>query len=209
MPRTRLTAACLAVLMTTAAAPAIAQTFQSTPVVTDASQAPLALPRAQPTIPAPQDKPYPGVIQYRADITDLDRRIINVSQTIPVASPGPLTLLYPKFLPGNHAATGPIQLISGVTVNGGGNRIDWLRDTIDPNAFHIDVPQGVSEIVVEFQWLTQPDNATWRVVMTPEMVNLQWEKALLYPAGYRSTGITFAPSIRLPEGWKYGVALDT
>ncbi|MNQ69380.1 M61 glycyl aminopeptidase [compost metagenome] len=138
----------------------------------------------------------------------MERKIVRVRQTIPVTA-GPLVLLYPKFLPGNHAATGPIQLISGVTVTSGGARIDWLRDTIDPNAFHVDVPQGVSEIVVEFQWLTQPDNATWRVVMTPEMVNLQWEKALLYPAGYRSTGITFAPSIRLPEGWKYGVALDT
>ncbi|MNK55142.1 M61 glycyl aminopeptidase [compost metagenome] len=138
----------------------------------------------------------------------MERKIVRVRQTIPVTA-GPLVLLYPKFLPGNHAATGPIQLISGVTVTSGGARIDWLRDTIDPNAFHVDVPQGVTEIVVEFQWLTQPDNATWRVVMTPEMVNLQWEKALLYPAGYRSTGITFAPSIRLPEGWKYGVALDT
>ncbi|PRA23917.1 peptidase M61, partial [Brevundimonas sp. MYb27] len=149
-----------------------------------------------------------GVIKYEVDATDVERKIIRVRQTIPVTA-GPLVLLYPKFLPGNHAATGPIQLISGVTVTSGQGRIDWLRDTIDPNAFHIDVPQGVSEIVVEFQWLTQPDSSTWRVVMTPEMVNLQWEKALLYPAGYRSTGITFAPSIRLPEGWKYGVALDT
>ena len=144
MPRTRLTAACLAVLMTAAASPVLAQNFQSTPVVTDASQAPLALPRAQPAIPAPQDKPYPGVIQYRADITDLNRRIINVSQTIPVAGPGPLTLLYPKFLPGNHAATGPIQLLAGLTVTADGQRIEWLRDTLDPYAFHLDIPAGVT-----------------------------------------------------------------
>src|SRR5690606_18367274 len=169
---------------------------------------PLGLPRALPPIPAPTAETYPGVIKYEVDATDVERKIVRVRQTIPVKA-GPLVLLYPKFLPGNHAATGPIQLISAVTVTGGGTRIDWLRDTIDSNAFHVDVPQGVNEIVVEFQWLTQPDNATWRVVMTPEMVNLQWEKALLYPAGYRSTGITFAPSIRLPEGWKYGVALDT
>ncbi|WP_436357579.1 M61 family metallopeptidase [Brevundimonas sp. CEF1] len=209
----RLPAAALALLLTSVASTALAHAPQAwtgpqAPAAPTPQNTPLGLPRALPPIPAPTAETYPGVIKYEVDATDVERKIVRVRQTIPVTA-GPLVLLYPKFLPGNHAATGPIQLISGVTVTGGAKRIDWLRDTIDPNAFHIDVPQGVSEIVVEFQWLTQPDNATWRVVMTPEMVNLQWEKALLYPAGYRSTGITFAPSIRLPEGWKYGVALDT
>ncbi|MFK0300579.1 M61 family metallopeptidase [Brevundimonas sp. NPDC090276] len=206
----RLPAAALALLLTSVASTALAQqwTGPQAPAAPTPQNTPLGLPRALPPIPAPTAETYPGVIKYEVDATDVERKIVRVRQTIPVTA-GPLVLLYPKFLPGNHAATGPIQLISGVTVTSGGKRIDWLRDTIDPYAFHINVPQGVSEIVVEFQWLTQPDSSTWRVVMTPEMVNLQWEKALLYPAGYRSTGITFAPSIRLPEGWKYGVALDT
>ncbi|PQZ81666.1 MULTISPECIES: M61 family metallopeptidase [unclassified Brevundimonas] len=209
----RLPAAALVLLLTSVASTALAHAPQAwtgpqAPAAPTPQNTPLGLPRALPPIPAPTAETYPGVIKYEVDATDVERKIIRVRQTIPVTA-GPLVLLYPKFLPGNHAATGPIQLISGVTVTSGQGRIDWLRDTIDPNAFHIDVPQGVSEIVVEFQWLTQPDSSTWRVVMTPEMVNLQWEKALLYPAGYRSTGITFAPSIRLPEGWKYGVALDT
>ena len=162
MTRTRLTAACLAVLMCGAAAPALAQDFPSTPVITDARQAALALPRAQPAIPAPVDTPYPGVIQYRADVTDLDRRIVNVTETIPVAGPGPLTLLYPKYLPGNHADTGPIQLISGLTVTANGRRIEWLRDTIDPYAFHLDIPEGVTGIDAAVQWLTQTGRASCR-----------------------------------------------
>jgi predicted metalloprotease with PDZ domain len=209
MSRSRLPAACLALLLTGAAVPALAQTFQSTPIIADATQAPLALPRAQPAIPVPQDTPYPGVIQYRADVTDVDRRIINVTQTIPVAQAGPLTLLYPKYLPGNHAATGPIQLISGLTVTANGQRIEWLRDTLDPYAFHLDIPAGVTSIDVAFQWLTQPDNSNWRVTMTPALVNLQWEKAILYPAGYYSRQIQVAPSIVLPSGWQYGTALAT
>jgi len=200
-----LLSACLASLTLAAAHGASAQT----PVLTDPHAAPLALPRAQPDIPAPTTAVYPGVIRHEVDATDLDRRIVNVRETIPVAAAGPLTLLYPKFLPGNHADTGPIQLVSGVTVTGGGQRIEWVRDTLEPYAFHIDVPQGVTEIVVEFQWLTQPDNAVWRVTMTPAMLNMQWEKALLYPAGYASTGITFASSIRLPQGWNYGTSLTT
>ncbi|WP_312688223.1 M61 family metallopeptidase, partial [Brevundimonas nasdae] len=209
MSRSRLPAACLALLLTGAAVPALAHNFQSTPIIADATQAPLALPRAQPAIPVPQDTPYPGVIQYRADVTDVDRRIINVTQTIPVAQAGPLTLLYPKYLPGNHAATGPIQLISGLTVTANGQRIEWLRDTLDPYAFHLDIPAGVTSIDVAFQWLTQPDNSNWRVTMTPALVNLQWEKAILYPAGYYSRQIQVAPSIVLPSGWQYGTALAT
>ncbi|WP_292228636.1 peptidase M61 [Brevundimonas sp.] len=209
MSRSRLPAACLALLLTGAAVPALAHSFQSTPIIADATQASLALPRAQPAIPVPLDTPYPGVIQYRADVTDVDRRIVNVTQTIPVAQAGPLTLLYPKYLPGNHAATGPIQLISGLTVTANGQRIEWQRDTLDPYAFHLDIPAGVSSIDVAFQWLTQPDNANWRVTMTPALVNLQWEKAILYPAGYYSRQIQVAPSIVLPAGWQYGTALST
>ena len=209
MSRSRLPAACLALLLTGAAVPALAHSLQSTPIIADATQAPLALPRAQPAIPVPQDTPYPGVIQYRADVTDVDRRIVNVTQTIPVAQAGPLTLLYPKYLPGNHAATGPIQLISGLTVTANGQRIEWLRDTLDPYAFHLDIPAGVTSIDVAFQWLTQPDNSNWRVTMTPALVNLQWEKAILYPAGYYSRQIQVAPSIVLPSGWQYGTALAT
>lgn len=209
MSRSRLPAACLALLLTGAAVPALAHSFQSTPIIADATQAPLALPRAQPAIPVPQDTPYPGVIQYRADVTDVDRRIVNVTQTIPVAQAGSLTLLYPKYLPGNHAATGPIQLISGLTVTANGQRIEWQRDTLDPYAFHLDIPAGVASIDVAFQWLTQPDNANWRVTMTPALVNLQWEKAILYPAGYYSRQIQVAPSIVLPAGWQYGTALST
>jgi predicted metalloprotease with PDZ domain len=205
-----LRAAPLALLMLTAAPAALAQDWSGpqAPTAPTAQNTPLALPRALPPIPEPTAETYPGVIRYEVDATDVERKIVRVRQTVPVTA-GPLVLLYPKFLPGNHAATGPIQLLSGVTATGGGQRIEWLRDTIDPYAFHFDIPQGVSEIQVEFQWLTQPDNSAWRVVMTPEMLNLQWEKALLYPAGYRSTGITFQPSIRLPEGWSYGVAMDT
>ncbi|MGV9010794.1 M61 family metallopeptidase [Brevundimonas sp.] len=199
--------AALALLLTSSAAlPALAQIPASqaqTPL-----PVPTSLPHALPPIPAPQDRDYPGTIGIVADITDVDRRIIRVTQTVPVSA-GHLVLQYPKFIPGNHADTGPIQLVSGVTVTGNGQRIEWVRDTVDPHAFHLDIPAGVTSIEVKFEWLTQPDNAVWRVVMTPEMVNLQWEKALLYPAGYAHSRITFQPSVRMPAGWQYGVALDT
>lgn len=196
--------ACLAALLIASASPGAAQTVSPRgPTTPDIGGFP-----DSPLIPAPTQETYPGVIKYEVDATDLDHRVISVRQTIPVVSRS-LTLLYPKYLPGNHADSGPIQLFAGLTLTSNGQRVEWRRDAVDPYAFHIDVPEGATEIVAEFQWLTQPDNAVWRVVMTPSIVNMEWEKALLYPAGYRSTGITFAPSIKLPEGWQYGVALET
>ncbi len=168
-----------------------------------------ALPRELPPIPAPAAQPYPGVIRHHVDATDTERKIIRVRQTIPVAQAGPMVLLYPKYLPGNHAATGPIQLVAGVQVSAGGQRVEWVRDTLDPYAFHIEVPAGVSEIEVSFDYLSQLSPSQWRVMMTPEMLNLQFEKLMLYPAGYEHDGIMVQTSVRLPDGWNYGVALDT
>ena len=197
--------ACLAALLIASASPTAAQTFghghgPQTPNIGGFPDSPL--------IPPPTQAAYPGVIKYEVDATDLDRRIISVRQTIPVSGDS-LTLLYPKYLPGNHADSGPIQLLAGLTITANGQRIEWRRDAVDPYAFHLDIPAGVTEIVTEFQWLTQADNANWRVVMTPSMMNIQWEKALLYPAGYQSTGIRFQPIVTLPQGWQYGVAMDT
>ena len=161
-----LKSAALALLLASASVPAMAQVPASqghTPL-----PAPTSLPHPLPAIPAPQDRDYPGVIAIQADLTDLDHQIIRVRQTVPVSA-GHLVLQYPKFIPGNHADTGPIQLISGLTVTGNGQRIEWVRDTVDPHAFHLDIPAGVSSIDVAFEWLTQPSNAVWRVVMTPEL----------------------------------------
>ncbi len=165
-----------------------------------------ALPRPIPPIPEAREIDYPGVIRLTVDATDLDRKIMRVRQTIPVAGPGPMVLLYPKYLPGNHAATGPIQLVSGLQISAAGQRLDWIRDPVDPWAFHIEVPEGVQAIDLSFDFLSQHDG--WRVLMTPEMVNLQFEKHMLYPAGYAHNRIQIEPTVVLPQGWRFGVALD-
>ena len=126
--------AALALLLASVSASALAQVPASqaqTPL-----PAPTSLPWAPPPIPAPQDRDYPGTIGIRVDLTDLAHKVIRVRQTVPVSA-GPLVLQYPKFIPGNHADTGPIQLVSGLTVTGAGRRIEWVRDTVDPHAFHL------------------------------------------------------------------------
>src|SRR5262249_10608295 len=78
----------------------------------------------------------------------------------------------------------------------------------DVYAFNVDVPQGATSLDVEFQFLSPQDSGQGRVVMTPEMLNLQWNCVVLYPAGHFSSRISVAPSVKLPSGWKFATALD-
>jgi predicted metalloprotease with PDZ domain len=167
---------------------------------------PLAMP---PGIPAPQDVPYPGTIRLGVDATDTTRGIFRVHETIPVAHPGPMVLLFPKWLPGNHGPSGQIDKIAGLTVHAGAAKVAWTRDFVDVYAFHVTVPNGAKALDLDFQYLSPVDKSEGRVVMTGEMLNLQWDSVALYPAGYFSRQILFAPSVKLPAGWKFGTALET
>ena len=99
-----------------------------------------------PPIAPPEDRPYPGVIRLSVDATDTPRAIFNVRETVPVAGPGPLTLLYPKWLPGNHSPTGPIDKLAGLVITANGQPVEWKRDPVDVYAFHVDVPAGVQTL---------------------------------------------------------------
>jgi predicted metalloprotease with PDZ domain len=162
-----------------------------------------------PAIAAPQDIPYPGVIKLSVDATDLAHAIFVVREILPVQGPGPMTLLYPRWLPGNHSPSGTIDKLAGLIINANGKRIEWKRDPVDVFAFHVDVPAGVSALDIDFQFLSPVSTREGRVVMTQEMLNVEWNTVALYPAGYFSRQITFEPSLKLPEGFKLATALET
>ncbi|MFS8136601.1 MAG: peptidase M61, partial [Thermomonas sp.] len=141
-------------------------------------------------IPPPRDVAYPGTIRLEVDATNLAQRIFHVKQTIPVQA-GPFTLLYPMWVPGGHSPKNSLDKIAGITFKANGRKLDWKRDTLDVAAFHIDVPAGVTEITAEFDFLTPTSGSQGRVVMTPNMLNLQFLSAALYPAGYYTHQIMF------------------
>ncbi|MBS7457032.1 M61 family metallopeptidase [Coralloluteibacterium stylophorae] len=157
--------------------------------------------------PPPQDRPYPGTLAIEVDATDLDRRIFHVRQTIPVA-PGPLTLLYPQWIPGNHSPTGPINKIAGLHVRADDRALAWSRDPADVYAFRVDVPEGVSELELEFDFLSPTARDQGRIVMTQEMLNLQWNTVAMYPAGYEADDIRIRASVAYPAQWTAATALE-
>jgi predicted metalloprotease with PDZ domain len=171
---------------------------------------PLPQPAAPtPPIAAPRDVPYPGLLKLSVDATDLDRRIFRVRETIPVARPGPITLLFPMWLPGAHSPRGELNKLAGLTVTANGKRVEWVRDPVEVAAFHIEVPAGAQALELEFQYLSPTNGDQGRIVVTPEMMNVQWNNMALYPAGYFTRQIQIEASIRLPDGWDYATGLET
>lgn len=169
-----------------------------------APQAPVAR-RVEP--PA-QDVPYPGVMTLEVDASDTRRGIFRVRQTIPVAAPGRLTLRYPEWLPGNHSATGPIEAVAGLTFTAGGRTLRWRRNPEDVFSFDVDVPAGARSVEARFDYISDTPGDIGRTEMTPDLVNLQWEKMSLYPAGHFVRQIRVRPTVILPEGWTAVSAID-
>ncbi|MEO8722866.1 MAG: peptidase M61 [Sphingobium sp.] len=167
-------------------------------------------PTAQPivdTIPQARDIPYPGTMTLAIDATDTTRHIFRVKQTIPVSAAGPLTLLFPEWIPGAHSPRGPIEQLNGLRVSANGVDIGWTRDTLNVFAFHINVPAGAPNIVAEFQSLSPTAGNQGRVTVTDKMMNLQWSAMSLYPAGYYVRQIPVQASVTWPTGWKAAGAL--
>ena len=158
-------------------------------------------------IAAPQDIDYPGTITLKVDATDVARGIFGVEETIPVTGAGPLTLLYPEWLPGKHSASGPIRQLGGIEFYANGEQIPWRRDVRNVYAFHLDVPEGAATIEARYQFLSPTSTSQGRVVATPQMLNLQWDAVTLYPAGYYAARVPFSPSVTVPDGWTVSTAL--
>ena len=161
-----------------------------------------------PPIPAPQDIPYPnGTIQLSVDGSQPAQGIMRVHEVIP-AKPGPLILLYPRWLPGNHSPSGPLDLLAGLSFHAGSTTLTWTRDPVDVYAFHINVPNGAHEVTADFQYLSPTQGNQGRVVATDVILNLEWNAVVLYPAGYFSRRIPVSAELKVPQGWGVGTALE-
>ena len=138
------------------------------------------------------------------------QHVFYVTEKIPV-NPGQLTLYYPKYIPGEHGPTGPIDNVAGLTFSAGGKTLDWQRDPVDMYTIRLDIPKGADTLTVQFQFLSPVGGGAFTagVSMTPRIVDLEWNQVAFYPAGRPTKKIVFRPRITLPAGWHYGSALVT
>ena len=174
---------------------------QSAPVLPQPVPVPLP-------VEAPSDSPYHGIIQLHIDATDVLRRIYRIHETIPVDFSGKHTLLFPEWTPGDHAPNEPLEKLAGLIIEANGTRLYWERDTVNVHAFSIYVPSGTTALDVNYQYLGSTDATTGPVLITPTMLDLQWQSLVLYPAGHFARDITYQASVTLPTGWTYLTSID-
>lgn len=143
----------------------------------------------------------PGPVALDVSLPDPGQKLLYVHEVMPV-QPGPLTLYYPKWIPGDHSPDGPINEIMGLEFSANGKRIAWQRDELDRFTFHLTVPEGARELDIRFQFPSQDR-------VTANLIDLTWDHVSLYRAGYPTKDQVFRPSLAVPADWKYGTALQT
>ncbi|MCJ2181512.1 peptidase M61 [Novosphingobium sp. 1949] len=178
-------------------------------VAQDSSRSTPMAPALPPAMPAAKDVAYAGTVSLDIDATDVEHGVYSVKQVFPVA-PGTkdLILLQPGWLPGNHSETGPYSLLANAHFYADGKEIPWVRDTVAVNAFHLALPEGTKSVTATFLHTSPVQSSEGRITMTREMLNLQWEKMSLYPAGYYTRDIPFKATVKVPAGWTVYTSLD-
>jgi len=146
-------------------------------------------------------------ITLTVDATQAPAKVLHTRMVMPV-KPGPLTLYYPKWIPGEHVPGGPVGNLAGLKLLANGKTIPWRRDLLDVFTFHLDVPAGAESLEVGFDYI-EPAGGTYTASASAsdKLVVVNWHQNLLYPAGAPAEEITYKPTLRLPQGWKFGTAL--
>jgi predicted metalloprotease with PDZ domain len=147
-------------------------------------------------------------VRLSVDLREATKHIFHAKLAFPVTA-GPLTLVYPKWIPGEHAPVGPIVNLTGVFFRAGGKEIEWRRDDVDMFAFHCQVPTGVSELEVSLDYVSPagPTSGRENPSATAQLALLNWYTVILYPQGAKSDDLPYVASLQIPAGWKYGTAL--
>jgi predicted metalloprotease with PDZ domain len=161
-------------------------------------------------VPASIHAAAPPHITIALDATDAPRKIFHAQLTIP-ASAGTLTLYYPKWIPGEHAPSGPVIDLAGLKFTGNGQFLKWRRALDDNWTVNVEVPARIQEVHASLDYLL-PAGAESALFTsggsaTEKMAVISWNQVLLYPKGWTADQITYSASVRLPAGWKFGTAL--
>jgi predicted metalloprotease with PDZ domain len=140
-------------------------------------------------------------ISITVDATRTQQKLLHAHLAMPV-KPGPLTLYYPKWIPGEHGPDGPIGNLTGLKFEADGQTIPWQRDLLDVFTFHLEIPRGVSHLNASYDYI-EPDG----VSATDKLLVLEWNEVVLYPADIPAEKLMYETKLVMPDGWKFGTSL--
>ncbi len=147
-------------------------------------------------------------IHLQVDASDAPRGILHSKLQMPVRA-GKMTLIYPKWIPGEHGPNGPITDLVGLKLAAAGKEVAWERDPEDMFAFNLEAPQGAEILDVALDFLLPPGSGAFSSAASTseKLAVVNWNQVLLYPKGSQAAQVIYAASLRLPDGWKFGTAL--
>ena len=147
-------------------------------------------------------------IALTVDATAAPRGLLHATLRIP-AAPGPLTLFYPKWIPGEHSPSGPVNNVTGLKFSANGQPLDWRRDAEDMFTLQLTVPPGADVVDVAFDFLLAAGGGGYSASgsSTPHLLIVSWNQLLFYPQTATPLKTPFVASLKLPPGWQFGTAL--
>ena len=156
-------------------------------------------------LPEPRDRPFQGRVQLDVDASDVAHGIFRVTETVPIQSPGEMILLYPEWETTSHAPTESVAELAGLQIRSDdGSLMPWRRDIVDVHAFHLTVPTHAHSLTLTFEYL--PSSFA---EIRPNMIDVQWQHLLLYPAGWYARDIPVLARLAVPSGLYAFTALRT
>ena len=149
-------------------------------------------------------------ITLSVDLTDAPRKILHAVEVMPVAHAGPMTLVYPKWIPGEHGPTGPLNNMAGFVITANGERVKWERDPVDMFAYHLEVPQGAKQLEMKIDFLAtaSAEGFSGGASTSANLALLSWNSVVVYPQGAKASEVMVTPSLTLPSEWKFATALE-
>src|SRR5579863_5693580 len=159
-------------------------------------------------IRAPEDTAYPGEIHLTVDASDAGRRVLHVHETVSAVD-AQTVLLYPKWLPGVHAPGGPIDRLAAIRITAHGAPVAWTRDPVDVYAFRLHADRDTRAVDIDFDYLSPTTSKVGALEISREIMMLEWNELVLYPAGFFARQIPVQANLVLPHDWAYASALET
>ena len=142
-------------------------------------------------------------LTVKLDARDVRSKRVHTQLTLPV-KPGALTLVYPKWLPGEHGPTGPLESLVGLEIRAGDKLLAWTRDPVDMYAIRVTVPAGtnVLDIRMESGLAVGGDGFSAAPTSSDQLAVLPWNEFLLFPKGIDADKVMVDASVTAPAGWK-------
>jgi hypothetical protein len=147
-----------------------------------------------PSLPEPRDQHFRGRIELHVDATDISRGVFRGAEIIPIQASGDTTLLYPEWDPASHGPTASAAELAGLRMQIDGHSIECRRDTVNVHAFHLIAPDGARTLTLTFEY--PPPRASVR--LRSEMLDVEWQRLLLYPVGWYTRDISVAAELQIP-----------